>query len=317
MEKRTLLYLFLLCFVYTLDAKSYIEDYCWRDYDGTIPTDAMAHGLDSQGKPVYVGQALYQDKLIPGQIYTNDRNVYFEWNGEEISTYKNVKILCSKHADKFEWVQTTKNKIVLLVNKILIKGGYESQYTTYIGRKEVNGVTYLGKIVCSTDDCFEYCWRDYVGIIPEDAFAGGMDKRGKPTYIGQALHEDKLIPGQIFVNDDKVHFEWAFEAYAKSENVKILCTERPGAFEWIDTTNEDVNDLALNETLFYGGFEPNHFTYIGRALADGVTNVGKITCTLDSCLGILITHNDEINLHQVFQILAYNSTMSIDFRSSE
>ncbi|KAF2905679.1 hypothetical protein ILUMI_00500, partial [Ignelater luminosus] len=154
MENRILIYLFLVSFVYTLNAKSYFEDYCWREYDGNLPSDAAAFGLDSRGKPVYIGQVLYEGKLIPGQIYTNDRNIYFEWKENAIATYENVKILCTQHMDKFEWVQTEHNKVVFLTNKILIKGGYQPEWLTYIGKKEVNGVTYLGKVICGPYDCY-------------------------------------------------------------------------------------------------------------------------------------------------------------------
>jgi hypothetical protein len=43
-----------------------------------------------------------------------------------------------------------------------------------------------------------YYWREYTGIIPRDAVAGGANINNKQVYIGQAyVRNHGLIPGQI------------------------------------------------------------------------------------------------------------------------
>lgn len=39
----------------------------------------------------------------------------------------------------------------------------------------------------------DYYWREYNGVIPEDAFPGGADMGGNPTYIGQTFFPSKTI----------------------------------------------------------------------------------------------------------------------------
>lgn len=44
----------------------------------------------------------------------------------------------------------------------------------------------------------EYYWREYNGIIPNDAIPGGFDSAGNPTYIGQIPYRGpRLLPATI------------------------------------------------------------------------------------------------------------------------
>lgn len=68
-------------------------DYHWRDYFGKTPKDALIAGKDLQNNNLYIGQVLYQDKLIVGKISKGDRKIYFEFLDVEYSTDKHVKVL--------------------------------------------------------------------------------------------------------------------------------------------------------------------------------------------------------------------------------
>ncbi|KAF5302553.1 hypothetical protein FQR65_LT00925 [Abscondita terminalis] len=119
--------------------------YYWRLFDGEIPHDAVVAGSDVNGLPIYIGQALYGDKLLPAKIYYNDIKAYFAFGIEQSAT-NNVKILCSPYPEKLQWVKTKKNEVHMLINKHLISGGHEPSYTIYIGRAFYKSETLPGRI---------------------------------------------------------------------------------------------------------------------------------------------------------------------------
>jgi hypothetical protein len=48
------------------------------------------------------------------------------------------------------------------------------------------------------DNTADYYWREYTGVIPRDAVAGGANINGEQVYIAQAYVKNHgLIPGQI------------------------------------------------------------------------------------------------------------------------
>ncbi|KAF5292709.1 hypothetical protein FQR65_LT11177 [Abscondita terminalis] len=147
------IFLMIFCtWLHLTTAAPYLEEYCWRDFEGIVPTDAFLAGVDAVGKQIYIGQVLFEDKLEPGKIYKNDKNIYFEMGNKEIVLNENVKILCTVLPHQFKWVPTDKNNVSLLVEEILIRGGFEPSYYIYIGRVKTNSFVGVGKIVCS-DSC--------------------------------------------------------------------------------------------------------------------------------------------------------------------
>ncbi|KAF2896632.1 hypothetical protein ILUMI_09543, partial [Ignelater luminosus] len=170
-----------------------IPHYYWRDYVGVIPEDAIQGGTDDYGNPTYVGQAYFEKfELLPVIIYVGCKSANATAYANEITTDKNIKILCGKYKENFEWVATKNEETHLLTNRILIVGGYEVGQTLHIGRVQYSGST-------SNSYRLEYYWRDYVGIIPEDAVEGGTDESGAPTYVGQTyIREYGLLPAIIF-----------------------------------------------------------------------------------------------------------------------
>jgi hypothetical protein len=48
------------------------------------------------------------------------------------------------------------------------------------------------------DSTADYYWREYTGVIPRDAIAGGANINGEQIYIGQAYVKNSgFIPAQI------------------------------------------------------------------------------------------------------------------------
>jgi hypothetical protein len=57
---------------------------------------------------------------------------------------------------------------------------------------------FLVPLTSCQDNAAHYYWREYTGIIPRDAVAGGANINSKQVYIGQAyVRNHGLIPGQI------------------------------------------------------------------------------------------------------------------------
>ncbi|KAK5641070.1 hypothetical protein RI129_009617 [Pyrocoelia pectoralis] len=150
----------------------------------------------------------------------------------------------------------------------------------------------------------DYCWRDYNGEIPTDAFRCGSDRDGDPIYVGQVLYENKLVPGKIHHNDPKIHFEF-YKAYTANETIKILCVRHPERFQWIQVKYYDVFRMT-DKHFFQGGYEKGYDTYIGRAKSHGELTVGKVICSPTNCIRLTTIENGTWYDHDEFEILAYD-----------
>ncbi|KAB0801123.1 hypothetical protein PPYR_05477 [Photinus pyralis] len=133
----------LLC-VSTFVAQGASPGYYWRDFDGSIPPDAYAGGIDINSRPIYIAQ-VYDRFLIPAKLYYNDNTAYYEYGGKEYGVKQNIKILCTEHPELFEWISTSNEAINSITGKYLVKGGYEPGCTTYIGRIRKDGEVLVGK----------------------------------------------------------------------------------------------------------------------------------------------------------------------------
>ncbi|KAK4873274.1 hypothetical protein RN001_015303 [Aquatica leii] len=133
----------LVNFLFAVNAH-YVPGFYWRDFDGTVPDDALPGGTDLNGKPIYIGQ-VYAYYLIPAKIYKNDKRAYYEYGGEELNVTENIKILCTQHPDDFYWIPTDNDRIKSIANVTLVLGGYEPGCSTYIGRTRKYGEVLVGK----------------------------------------------------------------------------------------------------------------------------------------------------------------------------
>ncbi|KAF5280046.1 hypothetical protein FQR65_LT03301 [Abscondita terminalis] len=126
-----------------------LEGHYWRHYTDHVPIDALPGGKDINGNTTYIGQALYRGILIPGQFLPGERKLYFEWGDAERVTDSNIKILCTKHPEQYEWIRTTTEEIKTIPNKNFILGGFESDFTVYIGRVAIGNTLAVGKVIVS------------------------------------------------------------------------------------------------------------------------------------------------------------------------
>ncbi|KAF2879111.1 hypothetical protein ILUMI_27059 [Ignelater luminosus] len=139
----------------TVRTQCNVGGYYWRDFTGDIPLDALPGGTDINGHPIFIAQVFSENLLAPAKVYINDPKAYYAYEGEELHTADNIKILCTKHPELFEWIKSNNHDIKLITNKELVIGGFQPMATTYIGRMRHGGEILVGKILADTFPVFE------------------------------------------------------------------------------------------------------------------------------------------------------------------
>lgn len=151
----------------------------------------------------------------------------------------------------------------------------------------------------------DYYWRDYVGIIPNDAVQGGTDKAGNPTYVGQAyIRNFELLPVTIFPGCMFANTTAHGAEITTDKNIKILCAKDLENFEWVITKNEETH-LLINCHLVMGGSEIGHTLNIGRVKHDGRIVIGKIFSYPLENRGLAIPYNGKPIVFLSYEILTY------------
>ncbi|KAF5294694.1 hypothetical protein FQR65_LT10711 [Abscondita terminalis] len=127
---------------------SYVLDYYWRDYFGTVPYDAFPGGLDEEDQITYIGQVYLKEyELLPGTLYRGCPIILTSaYDITEIKSNKFIKILCSNLPYKLKWKATRQGEVNTLTGCHLVIGGAEVGVTVYIGRTRFNGQTIIGKV---------------------------------------------------------------------------------------------------------------------------------------------------------------------------
>ena len=149
-----------------------------------------------------------------------------------------------------------------------------------------------------------YYWREFNGVIPQDALPGGINSDGETTYIGQVFSKDLVIPAKIDIVNSSVSYEWGYEEFFVDENIKILCAKYPQQFLWLSTGNGLLGQLK-DKHLIVGGYEEDANIYIGRIQLEDELALGKVIN--GSTQATLNTTKDGKGIqHAAFQILSYN-----------
>ncbi|KAF2900132.1 hypothetical protein ILUMI_06050 [Ignelater luminosus] len=152
---------------------------------------------------------------------------------------------------------------------------------------------------------FDYYWRDYVGIIPEDAIPGGKDKAGVTTYIGQVYIKDReLLPATIYPGCKTARASAYNKELQTEKNVKILCGRHLEKYKWKTTKNEETH-LLTDCHLVVGGHEVGHNLNFGRVNHDGQVVVGKVFSNPLSNRGLWIPYNGQETHFLSYEILTY------------
>ncbi|KAK5646594.1 hypothetical protein RI129_005058 [Pyrocoelia pectoralis] len=142
----------LLCYFIDLSPafpleSEYESGYYWREFDGKIPQDALPGGINSEGVTTYIGQVFGRNLVIPAKIDIVNDTVTYEWGYKEFLATENIKILCARYPEQFQWLSTGHGYMSQLKGKHLIIGGYEEGADIYIGRIQLDDELALGKVI--------------------------------------------------------------------------------------------------------------------------------------------------------------------------
>ncbi|KAF2893371.1 hypothetical protein ILUMI_12802 [Ignelater luminosus] len=133
-------------------------EFYWKNFTGKIPKDAIPGGRDKEGKTTYIGQARLQNgPIIPGQIDRVSKKLFYYYIAVGYGVTENVKILCSEHPEKFEWIKTNVEGLQTLTRKHFVPGGFDDGYPLLIGRANVKGQIVVGKVTIY----YKYCGFAY------------------------------------------------------------------------------------------------------------------------------------------------------------
>ncbi|KAJ3647971.1 hypothetical protein Zmor_019812 [Zophobas morio] len=126
---------------------SHQRDYCWKEYLGSVPPDAVIAGETLDGQNVYVGQAFIKNVgLIPGRVIPGDPKLHVPHDGQS-KEGKYIKILCGPQ-DNFYWLKANSTDLHhLITDQHPVVGGHdESNGYLNVGRISVGGDTKVGKV---------------------------------------------------------------------------------------------------------------------------------------------------------------------------
>jgi hypothetical protein len=160
-------------------------EYYWKEYAGVIPPDALPGGRDLDGRNTYIGQAyIHGHGLYVAQIFPGKNELDVPCYGVKKAD-KDIKILCTKHADNFEWI-TTSNKYfhVNMTNKLPVPGGYESvgnKGLLNIGRLTYQGVLKVGRVTSYELENAKLFFT-HSNIEKQASFYQVLNYRGLPIY---------------------------------------------------------------------------------------------------------------------------------------
>ncbi|RZB40793.1 hypothetical protein BDFB_005178, partial [Asbolus verrucosus] len=104
--------------------------YYWRDFNGTIPDDAVVAVYDGIEEG-FVGNVLvYQGGLFVGELKRDVPSITISGliNGQnEVRTVnKYIKILCTLHPGNFEWIPANLDTLPYITEHLVV-GGWETE----------------------------------------------------------------------------------------------------------------------------------------------------------------------------------------------
>ncbi|RZB40658.1 uncharacterized protein BDFB_011470, partial [Asbolus verrucosus] len=151
-----------------------------------------------------------------------------------------------------------------------------------------------------------YYWRDYHGTLPNDAVLAGIDSQGQPVYIGLVyIRGFELLPATFYPVQGIARTTAYSSILEPTENIRILCSPHPEAFEWLSIQSKDLQYYTyLN--LIPGGNEVGENLYIGRVFRDNGAIIGKIFRHERDNRGIWFPYGKGPANSLTYEILAYN-----------
>ncbi|KRT82451.1 hypothetical protein AMK59_3280 [Oryctes borbonicus] len=116
------------------------HNYYWRDYRSKIPDDAIK-GTSN----LYISQVYFEGNL-PATLYPQRNEAVTECRGHKRVIKYPVKVLCDRRKDNFEWEHVNVDFLTAEKLKDMVVGGFEVNFTLYIGRVFHEGEWKIGKV---------------------------------------------------------------------------------------------------------------------------------------------------------------------------
>ncbi|RZC41471.1 uncharacterized protein BDFB_004876 [Asbolus verrucosus] len=302
--------------------------YFWREYTGEISQDALPAGKDGNGNDTYVGQVYINDYgVFIGEIFPGRKQVDVQCFGVK-KVESNIKILCTRHKDKFSWLPTTVSTFHTdTADKEVVHGGYNHMKNDSgvldVGRVSYEGGLRVGAVashhvervplIRSIEN--DYYWRDYEGAVPDDVLVAGVGENNTRLYIGQVyLHHIGLCVGPITPGKKEVEF-FCNGINKANVSIQILCTQGKKKFTWLPTNSRTFQTDTAEEHVVIGGYNATSGKnlYIGSTIHDGVTQIGPVDPTDEKNVRFYFLHKGqaftEVN---EFEVLVYSDSCCVE-----
>ncbi|KAB0794123.1 hypothetical protein PPYR_13743 [Photinus pyralis] len=157
-----------------------------------------------------------------------------------------------------------------------------------------------------------YYWRDYTGIVPNDAIAGGVDSHGRTTYVAQisvpAIQDPtrlrvEAIPAVLQAEKMSVYAPYngnVISTNASSTSVKVLCAPNSIHFIW----HTPSTTLPHDHSYVIVGYESLSPVFLGRAQINNETITGKLNAN-NGYRVLEVAHNGSSVYMETYTILTY------------
>ncbi|XP_071051925.1 uncharacterized protein [Onthophagus taurus] len=119
-------------------------DVYWRDYEGTIPSDAYSTGYNT-----YIAQVVYNNSLMTGTFYPSKKIVVAEYDGKK-EFDDNFKLLCTSEPQSLQWEAVNMGELDHEFLHQCIIGGHQADGKLYIGKIYHENEWKIGKVVPPT-----------------------------------------------------------------------------------------------------------------------------------------------------------------------
>ncbi|GJQ78248.1 hypothetical protein Trydic_g2576 [Trypoxylus dichotomus] len=230
-------YCLLFCIV---NFSSGAHDYYWKDYIEDIPPCAISV------HDILIAQVPYKG-ILPAGFYRSTKQAVAEWGGKKIVMTNGIKFLCDKNSDHFTWEYVTSDSLTGDALNNLVVGGFEANYTLYIGLMFHQGE-----------------WK--VSTMPSDGIS--FHDIGVARVLKNGQLPASLIGKEAITecNGEKVIL---------TKGIEVLCDTNKNKFEWEHVNVHALTGSKLKE-LVLGGIESDSELYIGKIFHKGKWQIGKV-----------------------------------------
>ncbi|XP_055914857.1 uncharacterized protein LOC129948065 isoform X2 [Eupeodes corollae] len=256
-------------------------DHKWiSQSNGSIPSEAVAAGVDSDGDAIYIGRASFNNDLLPAKVIPNKGKAYVSHGGQEHEVSK-YDVLCGLY---YSWASDTDGN----VPPTAVKSGLTCDgETLYVGRGFHQGSLTVGKIHPSHGCLYIPYGESEVKLtsyevlvqpeqwieatpdcIPRGAIVAGNDSDGDTIYVGRLKHGGDLLPAKVIPAKGGAYVCYGGEE-VKSDNFQMLVG---AGFVWADCEEGQVLPGAVPS----GNTSDGETLYVGRGHYNGSLSVGKV-----------------------------------------